>query len=166
MYSTLPNRGLVVDFLQLTTRIETPVTARRNQQTDSEVLFDAARGWIARNYGPHRRAIRITIDLDDGNQASLGIPVIQVLYQPPSPFVPTPFQAGILEALDGVAMRTDALAAKIGDRRRLFRHPGGLKELQENGLVDKHDRLGYYRPDAPPAELEDGPASSEQEGEE
>jgi hypothetical protein len=72
------------------------------------------------------------------------------------PFVPTPFQKAILSALDGVALRTDALAGKVGDRRRLFK-PGGIKELMALGLVKNHRRLGYYRPDARPTEL--GPSA-------
>jgi hypothetical protein len=70
--------------------------------------------------------------------------------RPARPFVPNPFQHRILEALDGRALRTDALGDAVDDRRRLFR-PGGLKELQAEGLVNHHDRLGYYRPGAPPA---------------
>jgi len=69
------------------------------------------------------------------------------------PFVPTAYQEAILDALEGKALRTDALAAKVGDRSRLFRNPGGLKELQEQGLVSHHSRRGYFRPDAPPEEL-------------
>ncbi len=60
----------------------------------------------------------------------------------------------ILEALAGVALRTDALAAKAGiNRSALFAHPGGLKELQARGDVSHHRRMGFYRPDAPPDEL-------------
>lgn len=70
------------------------------------------------------------------------------------PFVPTPFQAGILDALEGRALKTEALAAEVGDRRRLFK-PGGIKELKEKGLVKNHSRIGYYRPDAPPPEIEE-----------
>lgn len=68
------------------------------------------------------------------------------------PFVPSPFQAGILKVLDGKAMRTDALGAAVGDRSRLFKD-NGIAELREKGLVAHHPRLGFFRPDAPPAEL-------------
>jgi hypothetical protein len=68
-------------------------------------------------------------------------------------FVPTPFQNAILDALEGKALRTDALGAAAGDRGRLFRHPGGLRELREQGLVSHHERRGFFRPDAPPEEL-------------
>jgi hypothetical protein len=47
-----------------------------------------------------------------------------------SVFVPTPFQRAVLEALDGKALRTDALVSIVGDRSRLFRKIGGLQELQ------------------------------------
>jgi hypothetical protein len=70
-----------------------------------------------------------------------------------SPFVPTAFQQDILDALEGKALRTDALAARVGDRSRLFRHPGGLKELQEQGRVAHHKRLGYYSVESPPPGL-------------
>lgn len=68
-------------------------------------------------------------------------------------FVPTEFQMDVLAALEGKALRADTLGHKVGDRRRLYRHPGGLRELTERGLVAKHPRLGYYRTDAPPPEL-------------
>lgn len=73
----------------------------------------------------------------------------------PPPFVPTAFQKGILHALQGRALRSDSLGEAVRDRRRLFRHPGGLEELRAQGLVSHHPRLGYYRPDAPPPELAD-----------
>ncbi len=72
-------------------------------------------------------------------------------------FIPSDFQARILAALDGRGLRTDALAGEVGDRRALFRHPGGLRELREQGLVASHPRLGYYRTDAPPPQLETCP---------
>lgn len=75
-------------------------------------------------------------------------------------WVPTDAQACILEALDGKALRSDALAHRADvDRRTLFRRPGGLQELRDRGLVEHHDRLGYYRPDCPPPELAGGEAT-------
>lgn len=71
----------------------------------------------------------------------------------PEPFVPNEFQRQILEALDGKALRTDALAGAVGNRRRLFKHPGGISELIEEGLVANHPRCGYYRPDRAPPEI-------------
>src|SRR5438128_334242 len=77
---------------------------------------------------------------------------IEGLLPPAAPvqpgFIPSAFQRGILDALAGKALRTDALAAKVGSRSRLFADPGGLPELQEEGLVSYHPRVGYYRPDA------------------
>lgn len=68
-------------------------------------------------------------------------------------------QLRILAALDGIALRTDALAeiAKV-DRRKLFNRgstKGLLMELIDQDLVRHHTRLGYYRPDAPPPEHAD-----------
>ncbi len=75
--------------------------------------------------------------------------------EPLPEFIPTEFQQELLRALKGKALRTDALAAKLDcPSSRLFKHPGGLPELQEHGLVAHNKRLGYYRPDAPPAEKE------------
>ncbi len=68
-------------------------------------------------------------------------------------FVPNAFQKAILAALDKKGLRTDALAAKVGDRRRLFKDPGGLPELMEEGMVAHHKRIGYYRTDSPPQDL-------------
>lgn len=84
------------------------------------------------------------------------VKLLEELLPPPDPgFVPTQFQQDILEALSGRALRTDALAAKVGNRRGLFKDPGGVPELIEEGLVSHHKRLGYYRPDKPPADLGD-----------
>jgi hypothetical protein len=71
---------------------------------------------------------------------------------PPEPFVCTVFQESILQALEGKALRTDALGAAVGDRSRLYK-PGGIKELRDAGLVGHHPRLGFYSMTAPPAEL-------------
>lgn len=71
-----------------------------------------------------------------------------------SGFVPTPLQESVLAALKGRALRTDALAHKAEvNRRSLFKEPGGLPELIEEGLVAHTKRLGYFRPDAPPPEI-------------
>ncbi len=77
---------------------------------------------------------------------------------PPTPeeprFVPTDMQQRILAALNGRSLRTDALAAKVNvNRRTLFKDPGGLGELVEEGLVAHHKRVGYWHPDAPPPDL-------------
>jgi hypothetical protein len=73
-------------------------------------------------------------------------------------FEPNEMQDSILEALEHKALTTDALAAAAGyDRRKLFKKPGGLAQLQDHGLVKNTPGRGYYRPDAPPPELSDGP---------
>lgn len=65
-------------------------------------------------------------------------------------FTPNDYQCEILMALEGKALRTDALAERTSQNpRRLFK-PGGLKELQDAGLVAHSSRLGYYRKDCPP----------------
>jgi hypothetical protein len=65
----------------------------------------------------------------------------------------TPMQRAIMKALDGRALKADALAKEVagGDRRRLYKK-GGIKELRENDRVVNKRPLGYYRPDRPPEE--------------
>lgn len=68
-----------------------------------------------------------------------------------SPFVPNTFQAAILNALDGRALKKQQLAEEVanGDGRRFYR-PNSLTELRDKGLVEHKNGLGYYRPDAAP----------------
>ncbi len=70
----------------------------------------------------------------------------------PAPFVATIKQRKILDALDGKALRLDALeeATSIG-RSRLYDkgQPGGLDELRKLGQVVNNRKTGFYRPDAP-----------------
>lgn len=101
--------------------------------------------------------ISVKIKLSNGQHMTLPIVVLAGPSRPaevPATFVPTAFQAKILECLEGRAMKTGQLGAAAGDRGRLFRHPGGLKELQGEGYVGHHPRLGYFRLDSPPPELE------------
>jgi hypothetical protein len=105
-----------------------------------------------------RCGIRLRVTLDapgGGNLVTVAVPPEPDGQGGPDdvPFIPSPFQQGILDALDGKALRTDALGAAVGDQRRLFRPRGGLQELREHGLVDHHERLGFFRPDAPPPKL-------------
>lgn len=60
-------------------------------------------------------------------------------------------QQGILDALNGRAMKKQQLADAIcgGEGTRLYRK-GGIKELMEAGLVARKSGVGYFRPDAPP----------------
>lgn len=67
-------------------------------------------------------------------------------------FTPNDFQADILAALEGVALRTDALNAAVGTA--VHRKPGGILELIEAGLVKHNKTIGYFRPDAPPEPIE------------
>lgn len=70
----------------------------------------------------------------------------------PNPFIPTKLQKEILEALAQKALRSRPLAKLLGiDQPRLYK-AGGIKELMVIGKIARHDRLGYYRPDSPPAE--------------
>jgi hypothetical protein len=68
-------------------------------------------------------------------------------------FVPLANQKQVLEALDGKAFRRDALARELGcEPSQLTRY---INELREEGLVDHHRRIGYYRPDALPPKYAD-----------
>lgn len=74
-----------------------------------------------------------------------------------STFVPNKFQRSILSALDGRALNKQQLADKVcgSDGSRLYNsrtRKGDLNELLDLGLVQNKPRLGYYRPDAPPAD--------------
>ncbi len=125
-----------------------------SREPNNDELFSVARAWTARFYAG-RVLRRLSLELDDGSKVKLPIPATIAAARTTEPFVPSPLQNAILEALDGKALRTDALAAAADcERRRLFR-AGGLKELQDQGLVRNHPRLGYYRPDSPPDEIPD-----------
>jgi hypothetical protein len=103
-----------------------------------------------------------------GVSARLRLPggtVVDVLFseEQHQPFIPDATQKGILKALDGKAMKTTQLGQAIGDKSRLYKKGrsgvGCIKELENEGLVAYHDRLGYYRPDKPPPELKEVPAT-------
>lgn len=68
-----------------------------------------------------------------------------------NPVVVTPLQERILAALHGRALKKEPLADEVckGQGRTLYK-PGGIKELQEKGLVAHLHTVGYYRPDSPP----------------
>lgn len=133
------------------------MTAQR-QQTDTEQLFAAIRHWIDRHY-PGVAGLHLG-GMMPGDPQPIHIPI------PPcrcngeahggeaaASFAPTDFQLDLLGALEGKALRTDALAHACDvDRSRLFRKDG-LKELQTEGWVQHHARHGFYRPDCPPPEL-------------
>lgn len=113
---------------------------------DNRELLAIVRAWSAANY-PGCPLEYISIHLHN-------LPVSIRLADSHRPlFVPSAFQRAILAALEGKSLKSDALGAAVGDRSRLFKQRGGLKELKEHGRVAHHDRLGYYRPDFPPPEL-------------
>ena len=72
-----------------------------------------------------------------------------------APFSPTRWQVRILRELDGSALTKKELAQAIGMKhpRQLYR-PGYLRELMAQDRVKNDPKLGYYRPDAPPPELD------------
>jgi hypothetical protein len=72
----------------------------------------------------------------------------------PQPFVCSPLQKGIMDALDGCGLNKTKLADLVcgGDGSRLYK-TNGIKELKELGLVVHKRGVGYYRPDAPPEDL-------------
>lgn len=124
---------------------------------DLDAALDIIRDHCRARY-PHLESARVIVELERGGQVceQIRMPIAPTFARAVEvePFSTNSFQRGILAALDGKALRTDKLGDAVGDRRRLYRNPGGLKELEEQGLVKKHERLGYYRPDSPPPELE------------
>jgi hypothetical protein len=75
----------------------------------------------------------------------------EVDLQTTAPFIPTALQKAILDSLNGRALTKQALANAVckGDAGRLYRH-GDLKELRDLKLVAHKNRVGFFRPDAPP----------------
>lgn len=143
-------------------RAERFIMSKKHLHAPRTALIEVAWAMIRKLYGGAERLDRIALWLKSGIRIQVDVPDDgqREPAEPPaarpaagSRFVPTPFQKGILQALSGQARRTDDLAHKVGNRRKLFIHPGGLRELQEQGLVGHHKRLGYYRPDAPPPVL-------------
>lgn len=120
-------------------------------------IFRELANWIALTY-PGTRPTKLRVQLNDGEWISTPVPctpdkaTATVDVEDDLPFVPNPFQRGVLKVLEGRAMRTDQLGDAVGNRNRLFK-PGGLKELRDAGMVNSHPQLGYFRPDAPPPEL-------------
>ncbi len=125
-----------------------------------ESILVELQDWV-RGHFPQRIARRLRVELDDGDEVKLPVPLpphtspalLTVTPEVP-PFIPNATQELILEALDGKALRADNLAHEVGGRSSLYRKPkGGIQELRDEGLVDLHPRLGYYRKDSPPEEL-------------
>jgi hypothetical protein len=113
------------------------------------------RAWLDLNH-PGTVMIGLVLMTSTGQQQTLPLPApATVPAETPEefvPFHPTAFQQAILRALEGKALRKQALGAAVGDVGRLYR-PHGLPELRERGLVVHSDRVGFYRPDSPPAGL-------------
>ena len=134
----------------------------------NEDLFAAIRRWLAVNYpGDAPQEFRLT--LRSGRRLLLPIDPhpTQAQMKPtvylggedgpvtPKPFTPTDAQQAMLDALAGRILTTDAWAhAADVDRRTLFKHPGGKRELEEQGLIKHIKGRGFYRPDEPPEDLE------------
>ena len=82
------------------------------------------------------------------------IPDGDLAHKPESgtPFLATPMQKAIFAALDGQSLKKQALADAVakGDGGALYRR-GDLQELRNRGMVQHKPRVGFYRPDAPPA---------------
>ncbi len=111
---------------------------------------------------PGTLTVEVTLRLADGRQIPMPFVFPPVPAPQPSPgrpsreeedWGPTSFQLEILDALEGKALKTDALGAAVGDRGRLYK-AHGLQELRDRGLVKHRAGLGYYRPDALPPELQ------------
>jgi hypothetical protein len=66
----------------------------------------------------------------------------------------TPLQRSILDALKGVALKTEALANTVcgGDTKKLHR-AGGLQELRDHGLVGHKHGVGFYNTEFKPPSL-------------
>jgi hypothetical protein len=121
------------------------------QRTTFADVLDTVRRYVADNL-PGCLAESLSITLVGGRRIEHPLPAVARASEAALPFVPSPFQRAILKALDGVALRTDALGAAVGDRSRLYRQ-GGLQELRERGLVGWHKYLGFYSVKSPPAAL-------------
>lgn len=123
-------------------------------RNDEDLLFSAVRLYAQRAFGASYVPEKISITLRGlASPVKLPIPPPSITVPLNGTFVPNAFQKGILKALAGKALRADELGLAVGDRRRLFRKPGGVSELQEHGLVSHHQRLGYYLTDDPPDDL-------------
>lgn len=115
---------------------------------NTEAMLAAVRAYVAANY-PDQLCTEVRLKLTRGK---IVLPMPTTIPAARRLFIPTQAQQDILEALDGKALTGDALAAKLDvDRRGVMR---SLAELREHGLVENRQRVGYYRPDAPPPELD------------
>lgn len=118
-------------------------------------FFDSLQKLVAETW-PGTAAVEIVIKLNTGQKAKMPVPMpaFKVSVVAGDAFVPNAVQTAILKALEGKALKTNALVAVAGSKSQLFRVPGGIQELRDRGLVEHHDRLGFYRPDMPPPSLD------------
>lgn len=140
----------------------------RSRRISTDEVVDLVRDYLQQKY-PTYTPIRFTVDMARGAEAeSMRFPIPLVIISAPEPepedepaataaeaadmdddWEIHPFQEAILEALEGKALKTRALGQAVGDAARLYR-PRGLKELRARGLVKHDNKVGFYRPDAPP----------------
>lgn len=140
-----------------------------NGKLTDELLIEAARAHVLRLCGPGKAPRVVIVHVEDVLDP-ITIPVLPSCLpatasaQPPpaaepfapaddaeAPFVLSEAQGFILDALDGKALKTGPLCKAPGlSHADVFRDPGGIQELQRHGLVSRHPRAGYFRPEAPP----------------
>ena len=119
-------------------------------------LFRTVQEWAVSNYPGLVHKMRLIVELHDGSKTHLHVPLQPAARPPHVPgFRMTQCQAAILEALEGKILKTGALTRATGyTSAELFRERGGMHELQEHGMVAHVAGKGFYRPDAPPDDLE------------
>jgi hypothetical protein len=69
-------------------------------------------------------------------------------------FIPNDLQRRMLCALKNRSLRNKVLAREAKCAPRSLYRLGGVKGLINAGLVNHHKSVGYYRPDAPPPDIE------------
>lgn len=126
----------------------------RPRSLTTDELLDAIRLWVAAKY-PSYTPMRVTLEMERaGRQERVRLPIPAFGESTPvrEDAEDTALQQGILEALDGTALRSRELDLEIKANGRLYKK-GGLTELMEQGRVLSDRRVGYYRPDRPPENL-------------
>ena len=115
-------------------------------------LFRTIQAWATENYPGIVDRICLKIILRNGDRLSLPILGPAAQSPPEQGFAPNKVQAAILEVLEGKALKTGALARETGyTSSEIFRDRGGMKDLQDRGLV-QHGSKGFYLTNAPPLE--------------
>jgi hypothetical protein len=101
-------------------------------------------------------ATRLSLRLADGRKLIVPISDIEATVSDPTPvngppvFVPTRLQKAILSALDGKALRKEALAeaCELKGAPQLYQD-GGINELRNLGMVYRHRRFPARPREAP-----------------